>query len=55
MLAQADLKEEVYIEQPNGLSRKDRLDMVLKFIKGMYGLKQSPKNLRKIDGRASRA
>ena len=41
--AQADLKEEVYIEQPKGFARKDKLDMVLKLIKSLYGLKQAPK------------
>ena len=42
--AQADLKEEVYIEPPKGFERKDKLDMVLKLIKSLYGLKQAPKS-----------
>ena len=41
--AQADLKEEVYIEQPKGFAHKDKLDMVLKLIKSLYGLKQALK------------
>ena len=40
--AQANLKEEVYIEQPKGVARKDRLGMIVKLVTSMYGLKQAP-------------
>ena len=43
VFAQAELKEEVYIEQPRGFVRKDKKDMVLKLLKSLYGLKQAPK------------
>ena len=41
--AQATLKEEVYIEPPKGFQRKDKLDLVLKLFKSLYGLRQAPK------------
>ena len=41
--AQADLKEEVYIKQPKGCTRKDKLDVVFKLIKSPYRLKQAAK------------
>ena len=41
--AQATLKETVFIEPPKGFSRKDGLDLVLKLIKSLYGLRQAPK------------
>ena len=41
--AQADLKEEVYIEPPKGFARRDKKDMILRLIKSLYGLKQAPK------------
>ena len=41
--AQAELKEEVYIEPPRGFGRKDKLDKVLKLRMSLYGLKQAPK------------
>ena len=42
--AQSDIKEEVYVEQPKGFQRKDKLDIVLKLFKSLYGLKQAPKS-----------
>ena len=42
--AQAELKEEVYIEPPRGFSRGDHRDMVLKLRNSLYGLKQAPKS-----------
>ena len=41
---QAELKEEVYIESPEGFQRKDKRDLVLKLLKILYGLKQAPKS-----------
>ena len=41
-LAQATLKEEVYIDSPKGFSQKDKADRVLKLIKSLYGLCQAP-------------
>ena len=41
--AQADLKEEVYIESPRGFTRKDKKDLILKLCKSLYGLKQAPR------------
>ena len=35
---QADIKEEVYVNQPKGFTRKDRKDMVLKMFKSLYGI-----------------
>jgi hypothetical protein len=37
-----DLKEEVYMEQPEGFQLSDNLDFVCKLKKSLYGLKQSP-------------
>ena len=37
--AQADLKEEFYIELHKGFVRKDKKDMVLRLLKRLYGLK----------------
>ena len=44
VFAQADLKKEVYIEPPKGFLRKDKKDSVLRLLKSVYGLKQTPKN-----------
>jgi hypothetical protein len=42
--AQADINEEVYIEQPRGFSGvKDKSDKVLHLLKSLYGLKQAPR------------
>jgi hypothetical protein len=41
--AQAELKEEVYMESPKYFAPGNGTDMVLHFIKSLYGLKQSPK------------
>ena len=41
--AQADLKEEIYIEPPKGFSSMLDKDMVLHLFKSLYGLKQAPK------------
>jgi hypothetical protein len=37
-----DLEEEVYMEQPEGLSLKDIPDYICKLKKALYGLKQEP-------------
>ena len=42
--AQADWKEEVYIEPPKGFLRKDKKDLVLRLLKSLYGWKQAPKS-----------
>ena len=42
--AQADIKEEVFVEQSKGFQHKAKLDMVLKLFKSLYGLKQAPKS-----------
>ena len=41
---QADIKEDMYVEQPKGFQRKDKNYMVLKLFKALYGLKQAPKS-----------
>lgn len=41
--AQADLPEEVYIEEPRGFTGRDGTNKVLKLLKSLYGLKQAPK------------
>jgi uncharacterized membrane protein YciS (DUF1049 family) len=38
-----DLKEEVYMEQPEGFELRDNLDLVCKLKKALYGLKQAPR------------
>ena len=43
IISQAGLKEEVYIEEPKVFVRKDKLNMILKLIKSMYGLKHASK------------
>ena len=42
--AQDDLKEEVYIEPPKGFLRKDKKDSVLRLLKSVHGLKQTPQS-----------
>ena len=42
--AQADLKEEVYIEPHKGFLRKDKKDLVSCSLKSLYDLKQTPKS-----------
>jgi hypothetical protein len=37
-----DLKEEVYMEQPEGFQLSDNLDFICKMKKALYGLKQAP-------------
>ena len=37
-----DLKEEVYMEQPEGFQLSDNLDFFCKLKKALYGLKQAP-------------
>jgi hypothetical protein len=37
------LKEEVYMEQPDGFQLSDNLDFVCKMNKDLYGLKQAPR------------
>lgn len=43
-----DLKETVYIEQPEGYSEAGKEDKVYKLKKALYGLKQAPRGLRNI-------
>jgi hypothetical protein len=38
-----DLKEEVYMEQPEGFQLSDNHDFVCKLKKALYGLKQAPR------------
>ena len=38
----ADLQEEIYIEQPEGFRQGDKLGLVCKLLKAVYGLKQAP-------------
>jgi hypothetical protein len=38
-----DLKEEVYMEQPEGFQQSDNPDFVYKLKKALYGLKQAPR------------
>ena len=38
-----DLKEEVYMEQPEGFQLSDNPDFVCKMKKSLYGLKQAPR------------
>jgi hypothetical protein len=38
-----DLKEEVYMEQPEGFQLSDNPDFVCKLKKALYGLKQAPR------------
>jgi hypothetical protein len=39
-----DLKEEVYMEQPEGFELSDNPDFVCKLKKDLYGLKQAPRS-----------
>jgi hypothetical protein len=41
--AQAELKEELYVEPPKYFAPGDETDLVLHLIKSLYGLKQAPK------------
>jgi hypothetical protein len=41
--AQAELKEEVYVEPPTYFSPGNGFDLVIHLIKSLYGLKQAPK------------
>jgi hypothetical protein len=41
--AQADLREEVYLECPKMFAPKSGKDLVLKLIKSLYGLRQAPR------------
>ena len=45
MIAQVNLKEEVYIKLPRSLSQKYRKDMMLKSNTSLYGLCQAPKKI----------
>ena len=38
-----DLKQEVYMEQPEGFQLSDNPDFVCKLKKALYGLKQAPR------------
>ena len=38
-----DLKEEIYMEQPEGFEEKGKEHMVCKLRKNLYGLKQAPR------------
>jgi hypothetical protein len=38
-----DLKEEVYMEEPEGFQLSDNPDFVCKLKKALYGLKQAPR------------
>ena len=38
-----DLKEELYMDQPEGFKLKRKEHMVCKLIKSLYGLKQAPR------------
>jgi hypothetical protein len=38
-----DLKEEVYMEQPEGFILPENEEKVCKLVKSLYGLKQAPK------------
>ena len=39
-----DLKEEVYLVQPEGFIKKGQEDLVCKLKKALYGLKQAPRS-----------
>ena len=39
----SDLKEEIYMDQPEGFKVKGKEHMVCKLIKSLYGLKQAPR------------
>jgi hypothetical protein len=39
-----DLKEEVYLVQPEGFIKKGQEDLVCKLKKDLYGLKQAPRS-----------
>jgi hypothetical protein len=39
-----DIKEEVYMEQPEGFQLLDNPDFVCKMKKSLYGLKQAPRS-----------
>jgi hypothetical protein len=43
--AQAELKEEVYVDPPKYFAPGNVTDLVLHLIKSLYGLKQAPKKL----------
>jgi hypothetical protein len=43
-LAQAELKEEVYVEPPKYVAPGNGTDLVLHLSKSLYGLKQAPKH-----------
>ena len=45
VFSQADLKEDIYIEQPKEFTRNLKLDMILKLTRSLYGLSQAPKNI----------
>jgi hypothetical protein len=38
-----DLKDEIYMEQPEGFSQPEQEHLVYKLKKSLYGLKQSPR------------
>ncbi|GJU87479.1 retrovirus-related pol polyprotein from transposon TNT 1-94 [Tanacetum coccineum] len=44
------LKEEVYVEQPEGYVSKSHEDKVLRLKKALYGLKQAPRNSQSMIG-----
>ena len=46
--AQAELKEEVYVEFPRLFGPKSGKDKVLHLLKSMYGLRQAPRSFFKI-------
>ena len=41
--AQADIKEDIYVEPPKGFAGRDGKDKVLLLLKSLYGIKQAPK------------
>jgi hypothetical protein len=43
--AQAEMKEEVYVDPPKLFAPGNRTDRVLRLLKSLYGLKQAPKTL----------
>ena len=38
-----DLEEEIFISQPDGFKLEEKVDLVCRLKKSLYGLKQSPR------------